>query len=113
MIFTILWILALPRSIMKIHQIANILFVISSFFILYLNVLQSDYELSHSLAESYLVSMQIFRFFLIMKHVKFIKKFLKTLQIIIIKSYPILALFFLVLSFYGLLGTFNFQKYVK
>ena len=115
LISTFLWIFAIPRSIFKIHQISNIIFVICSFLILYLNVFQSNYEESHNIGESWLVSTQIFRFFLIMKQVKFIKKFLKTFKLIIIKSYPIIALFLSVLFFYGLIGMFlqyfNFSKF--
>ena len=93
-----------PRSLFKIWQIANIFLVLCSIFSLYFNVIESNYETSHSLYNSFLVSVQIFRFFLIMKHVKILKKILKTFRRIIIKSFPIILLFFLVLFFYGLIG---------
>ena len=92
------------RSLFKIRQIANIFFVLCSICTLYFNVLKLDYETSHSLYNSFLVSVQIFRFFLIMKQVKFLKKFLKTFRTIIIKSFPIIVVFFIVIFFYGLIG---------
>ena len=106
---TCLSVLSNPRSFFKFWQLANIFFVLCSITTLYLNVLQSDYLISHSFMDSFLISAQIFRFFLITKHVKFIKKFLRTFRTIIIKSFPIIILFLMILFFYGLIGNLSYS----
>ena len=102
---TFLSVISSPDSILKIWQVLNVFFVACSISLLYLNVLSSTKGTLYSFIDDLLLSSQIFRFFLMMKHVKFIKKFLKTFKTIIIKSFPIIILFFIVIFFYGLIGT--------
>ena len=104
LIETFLIIIANPYSLTKIWQILNVFFVFCSSISMYVNVVNPTDQKWHPFIESMLVSTQIFRFFLIVKHLKSVKKYLKLFKLIIIKSMPIISLFFIVIFFYGVIG---------
>ena len=105
---SLLKIIAKPSSFFKIWQISNFFFIICSLLTFYLTTMSSKPEIDYNFYLSFLLSAQIFRIFLIVKHVKFIKKLLRTFKTILTKSFPIIILFFIVLFFYGLIGNFLF-----
>lgn len=105
---TILTVISHPHSILKFWHISNVFLVLCSVSTLYLNVLSETQGNLHAFIDNSLTSAQIFRFFLIMKHVKFVRKFIKTFKMIIIQSFPIISLFFMVIFFYGMIGFFIF-----
>lgn len=107
---TILLTVSYPASLLKIWHLANIFFFLCSFGSFYLHVIMEKIEFSNDMidsddiVDSLLNSAQILRFFLIMKHVKFIKIFMRRFQTIITKSFTIITLFFIIIFFYGLIG---------
>lgn len=103
---TILSAISYPRSLLTIWQLSNLFFVACSMASFYHNVLK--YDVADTMVNSLLDSAHILRFFLIMEHVKFIKDFLRRFEIIIVKSFPIISLFFMILFFYGLIGNNSF-----
>ena len=57
--------------------------------------------------KSLMLAIQLFRFCLIFKDIHFLRKFFLLLKRILIKSTPIITLFFLVLFFFSLIGYIN------
>ena len=102
---TILSMIFNPLSLFTKWQLSNVFFVLCSMGSFYLNVLNN---VESEMINSLLNSAQILRFFLIMKHVKFINDFLTRFHIILSKSFPIIFLFFMILFFYGLVGEILF-----
>lgn len=82
--------------------------ILSSISALYLEV--NSKEMNDQFLKSTFLAMQLFRFVLVVKDILFLKKFFNTLKLIFIKSIPFLALFFLVLFVYSLIGFFLDKK---
>ena len=110
---TLLAVFSYPRKLLKKWHLLNIGFVCCSIITLYIHFLNDNFGILHPILKSLMVSAQIFRFFLIMKHVKFIKKFLVRFYTIIKKAFPIIILFFMILFFYGLVGVQLFAYIFK
>lgn len=93
-----------PKTIMSFLPWCNILFFVSSIFLLTIFKYDSNENKTNDFLESFLISIQILRCFFTVKYVKFMKKFVATFKNVLRKSFPIIVFFLIIWFFYSLLA---------
>jgi len=97
-----------PKYILTIPPLCNISLFVFSILLLSLHNSSTKFNLQNQFLESFLISVQVFRFFFLIKYVKFMKKFMQMFKKVLIKSFPIMVFFIIIWFFYSLIGIFVF-----